>query len=1736
MFKDTQKRINEYKAMLPDVKGRIVAAALALIMAVAMLASTTYAWLTISRAPEAKGMTTTVSGNGNLEISLVPADGSLPGDATGAENSLLASNVTWGNMVNLSDASYGLDLIELRPALLSQYNLDTTPLYGATYGEDGRVSGSSDKYRFASYVVAEDGTKYFLATDAENPRYGVRAITSITYSNVTANAALNALQAKITNGYGTATQKYKNLIGTGDGSDSVIIYGEGSTAVRAIPALQMIMELYVDEQAEQMTNSSYEQDYSGVVTYAYYLMDALLDVLEAEGEALTSLANMQIYKTDNSLGTSYYNSFAEFYAAYKTNTMHSAVKLESLKTFISNYDSISGALANDPNKDKDLYDLAMACDPNTVAASKRPTVVWSELSPYVAKLVKIDKVTIEHGSDKVTIGSLGVGDAGALMNLANRATKDNPATATITEGALKEMEARLGDWLRESGLVISIYVDYLIVHKNVYAYVVTNVDPQAMTLSGKDQQTVENMTNEGADDQGEAVANDTYGMAIDLWAGTNVSDVVLTLEGSLVTEQVIATGVDKNGKETTLYVMSISTTETSTVYGITSDGVTAYYAYDAETDTVSQIGDSESMKPILGYEFTKTGSTKTVGETTYTEYTMKQKMTNNTDVYVIENVERWYTTDGVLIGAVETLENDSRYTFTATSETVTVDGQKLTVYTMGYTDASTNETTTAKVYKVAEDIWYKAENHEELGTDDQLREDGATFTEKMEDIVIGYDGVNRVWKDYLALIESGFMLENNTTQGAGSCYVFYADPSEQNRILHLLEAFTVVFIDDAGNKLGTAKLDTEHYYSINGKTTVPLKLIAGTTYLDENGNQQYGITALQKNEATRISAIVYLDGTRLTNADVLAVGEIEGTLNLQFGSSVPLNNQDDVDLRFQFRDLEAVATYNGQTSASSSQPISLEYNKDGHEVTVTLTVDGTQPKTIQGFFIRSISKSQGTKGQTVNFVRQDGDTWTATFNLTTPGTYILRSLIVDGAEYALDDGTEDAENGVVTDSFPTVKIAGLGIASVHVEGLNRGITMTADHAVTAEVTVGINADASLMPKQVRALFRDPKTGKEFTALLSNTDSGNSIGASVWKGTADITESGEYVLQYVYIDGVPFDLAEIWSDQAEEDPTKGQFTYIIYLGLTTKVWATGETEFDFTGPTNVGFQLRIYDGKGNALNALDDVWLYYHSEGSVLDQDGMYAQVRWDSSSKYYVGTLPLNSGGNFLFNRVVTNRSNDSSRSTITRASSAPVISAIVKEPPEYIGNWTDSYQFVPNGGATMTVQLENARTADVWALITNGTDIYMVPKAALESTDGVDKYIFNIPADSTQDGQWEMLALYMWRCANSEGDWLSAGEAPVTNGFIKLNKAEGATVWTVVGTDATVDPADFFVLDTTDKDVEAYVVQTVYASVNGAASMPLDEIKFGDVGFGFEDTNKNGRFDSGETVTSTFMDSHNTGAVTFVITDWNGNALDDSLSVSVAWTSKYDKSYSNDYGGYTTEHLYQDVQADLTQTANTYTLAAQTYQLAGKHTTKFDVKVDGTTIATITGDTVSVCSKAPTATISAITPTGSNPTKITYTTKSLSLGRGTEPTFTAVTDPNLISSLDKNTNHATVYAVATADNTTQRHGSFTRPTLTLTIAGVTSDSKVELVLPAGAASAITFSRTGNGTIKQTLGTVSQIRSWTTNWGLYTHTLSAYYGHGQQTIDKMKVTYNGVDYEVTLTTPISINNPSSVNQ
>ena len=163
-----------------------------------------------------------------------------------------------------------------------------------------------------------------------------------------------------------------------------------------------------------------------------------------------------------------------------------------------------------------------------------------------------------------------------------------------------------------------------------------------------------------------------------------------------------------------------------------------------------------------------------------------------------------------------------------------------------------------------------------------------------------------------------------------------------------------------------------------------------------------------------------------------------------------------------------------------------------------------------------------------------------------------------------------------------------------------------------------------------------------------------------------------------------------------------------------------------------------------------------------------------------------------------------------------------------------------------------------------------------------------------------------------------------------------------------------------------------------------------------------------------------------------------------------------------------------------------------------------------------------PTAKITAHTPTGTYATKITWTTSW-----GT-PKFTAGTDQTSSHS----DYSAKLYAKAVADNSRKRHGTFTQPTLTITVAGMGYADKATLTLPAGSASEIVYEYSADGSVEKTLGSIATIKTWA--WGL--HYLQGYTGHGSVNIETMTLTKDGITYTVTLDNPLVITNPSSTDQ
>lgn len=227
MAKTANKR---KKIQMPaGIRNKMMAAISMLMVSSIMLVSSTYAWFTLSTAPEVTGITTNVGANGNLEMMLLTgytengqgsyyseADDlgvvSKVGDSISATSDVTASNVTWGNLVDLNHAEYGLDNVVLAPARLNvtkaagegmSNTIGNTILNAPSYGSDGRVvdvntatyTGRANGETFA-YDELHRGVRVIgTTTDVSQRLAAYRAAKGAVTTN--ANAAKNLATASL---------------------------------------------------------------------------------------------------------------------------------------------------------------------------------------------------------------------------------------------------------------------------------------------------------------------------------------------------------------------------------------------------------------------------------------------------------------------------------------------------------------------------------------------------------------------------------------------------------------------------------------------------------------------------------------------------------------------------------------------------------------------------------------------------------------------------------------------------------------------------------------------------------------------------------------------------------------------------------------------------------------------------------------------------------------------------------------------------------------------------------------------------------------------------------------------------------------------------------------------------------------------------------------------------------------------------------------------------------------------------------------------------------------------------------------------------------------------------------------------------------------------------------------------------------------------------------------------------
>lgn len=1643
-MRETERRIRLYQARLPKIKEKLIATLLVFVISITTMAVATFSWLSLSVAPEEQGIATNIAANGNLEIALVSGDGTtLPASSAIGDSllSIIERNRTWGNLINLSDsAAYGLDKIVLRPASLNPLTLIDKPLSAAKYTADGRVQLLNPDFNYTVYD-SQLGFK-------QSSEYGVRAISSvkydkIEYENPDALAYANAMQI-VEKGSAEA-----GMIGIDGARSAFNALSNNMDSVAGLIGTYMnsiLKDTYNEEPCEP----------EDIYNFYNLLCKMHDDVVEPVGESFMMM--FKLYQTHTAALTKANTNPAELVdytpADFKTldefcagamaelavinrvrtqQAGQSAIVFSSLQQYINDRNTLKADIAT-LKPDADSFEAGVSVEKT-----------WGDIEPIANHMIKISSVTL-NGSDMNTwFGGL-PGNVTSLIARLNASASEN--NVVVTEGMIERFDKLL---------------------HNGFGFYVPSI---TITFS---QQALQDK------------AAEYIGGLGSMAAGMLRNTISANIRTDAVSEMPVST----------------SKTDIDSANALLGSKITNY-TYSAK-DTYGLVLDfwlrtnNSSSFLILEGDVIEGDEELVFEDVEYVVYTSSEdgdvtatfEMAEDTPIYVTQIVTSIF----------------SDYT----EESGKADDTKPSVSTGEEEDVF-------KITSGGVDTWYYKRNGEKIPLGEEIRTDimegdtviGTRITtvsfiqdnppQKVRTKVVGYTGVNRVWTEDKLDPDT---INISTTQGSGSCYVFYSDDEvEMNQSLELIKAMKVAFIDAAeGKLLATAHFDVEKKFSEYGRTVVPL-------YLDTNSNKirvpdelglNYSdlsyITPLEKNKAHMITAIVYLDGEQITNDKVLAASDIEGSLNIQFGSYTSPTAMEDEKLIASTRSVTAALV--------GSYDYSLGDGKE-HKVKVELTVEGTTPTEITGRFTRRISETQGSLQSEFVFTNKGEGKWEGEYVFTVPGDFILRTVTVDGIEYVLQQA-----------SLPEIEIEGFALESVRGQYGLSYVHRTANSYKTEEFTITV-ASVDEWPKSVQGIF----LGENASIITEYTGSQDE-----WTATVSFNRSGTYTMSAVIIDGQQYSLA---------NPIVRE----VYTGLYARVGITpvdidGYTEEELDGrdlitasgiqyfyagiPHEFEVSVEIFDDTGKEITGLEKVRLFYDGSG-LYDLD---ADLVWDAEQGSYCGeSFLVEEPGVFSFAYVSVGGE------IIDRAIGAASITAAPKDPVSYLGikNEIDNYLVQLNANAAaeeITLAFENAKAASVYGLFkrvtkAEGKDVtsYAILMAR---NNGNSEHTFVVPA---QDGKWTLLDVKVinvfdeesgiFYTGNADAEWPENSSQIIT---VTDPQAEWYALDNIMNSEGTaieedhyydVDLADVSTLTYKNTVVETKVVANVKVSHNVKS----------------------------QTFTGTFLQSHEIKDLSATFTDYEGLPIAEEFAVN---NVRVDVTYNNNskaYGGYTGDSVKSySFTIGMTADASNKTFtqsATQSIVYAGTYSATFYYSV-GDTEKSVTGITYTVNSSTPNVAITAIDPSG----EVEYSTGDKGSGYGERGvnTFTPTS--------------ATVYIKCSQSGCDYEYDP-TKLSIQVTNFGYATNATLKFTPASGNVVRIYKDYSASGT-NWDPDTQNQTDSyvWTSN----EQTLSYYIGYvgGAYNATDSKTpagnlsasaitltaTVNGQTqtFTVTLTTPITINNP-----
>lgn len=1296
-MRETERRIQLYKAKLPHMRERVMAALALLLVSAIMMVSASYAWLVLSINPEVKGINTTIAANGNLEIAmagrmddngklLFPADSAVGDGMLG----IVDKNLTWGNLVNLGDPTYGLETIILRPAELNENKLKTSPLFAATYGADGRVEQLFSDF---GYTYAYNGlfkTKDQIIKEGGDAtkfkEYGVRAVSSLKYGFSEAPTVRQEALAEL----------LKTMESSSNDAKTTMQQITESTEGKA--ALQSLMDLAGRYTAAEVDATLGGSDKNTSVSpddieNLSYLFGQLLLVTEKSANALADIYNFEIYmRTDSRTGfvdgaffLDSNNSWATIVNKLdaKNNAGETIIQtkvkqeLRQLKTDYQTLKNSKAQIDACAGKNNIVY--------TNVENAENVVAIAGALSP----VFDINSVTINNQTISQLKSSIKSNIFGAV-SLLNKLT--NKPDVKIAAGILPRLDKFTG--AKISG-TYSFTIPANITTLNVKDAKVSTTAEEPFVLVTESERAQGSTTDFKGDT---AQAAETYGLVLDFWVRTNAANSKLTLEGAPVyvtREETVTAIIDGTEKE--LYKVEVYLTE----YG--------------------QLASSET-----------------------------------------ENVEEF-----------------EAY----------IDGGQYVLY-----DRSTQIT-----------------QGELCATDSVSVKSQSLLTETVSELV-GYNGVNRVWDNMINNPDGGYDYSNSTTMGSGSCYVFYPKSADdQAKSIQLLKNLYVAFIgQDKDGKtilLGKGVLDTDHAIEQSGKVTVPLVCHydnASTTIINADGQEEtiYYITDLDANTPTLVTALVYLDGKNLSNDQVLSTNDIQGHLNIQFGTTVGLSAMEDSVLREEQCNITATMTEKDGSALHIGDDITASV--DVRTKRIEIKVEGVTPSRVTAYFQRVINSTQGIRQNEIVFKDEDGDgTWTAEYTFVNAGDYILREVVLDGVTYDLDSSPIEytlagyAINNLYFGEGRTTS-TGYGI-------LQNGSTyVTTDQRFTAEVILNFTRSGG-DPASIKGAFVHQATGNRVTVTFSK-DSGNQ-----WSGIAAFTTSGEYRLERLEIDkdtiGVPDDKI---------------LSLNLYLGVTANVYSN-KTEIglsDEVKSSKVTMSMSVVADNDTQFKNMPPIKLTYSRNGLISDAEVLTANLRWNG--QMYEGEFEITQSGTYSFYQAEVTINGNTNRLGVARTS--PVITVTnVDEVPVYSSNINlgDSV-FALNNDAAFSITLEDASSATVDAkVVDKDGNAYYIRGTVWDNENDTQTFTFLLPMVGdplSQSGEWTLEELYLTNVFDSNGVLYNGLTAygPLPAGAADLGDREPYTVadgyynrwWTWTQADLFVGDTSAFTV-TVASDVQIEILST---------------------------------------------------------------------------------------------------------------------------------------------------------------------------------------------------------------------------------------------------------------------------------------------------------------------------------------